>query len=94
MFRNKKNHQKIEMLYLWKMGSIKNNLEMHSSGRSEGLIVAVVDESCKLPLFDGGGQFMDDNKQVGGDEVVIKEAHEEPTNNDVVVVVDGFGEER
>jgi hypothetical protein len=81
------------MFYLWKIGSIKKDLEMRSSGRSEGLIVIVVDESCKLPLFDGGGQFMDDNEQVGGNEDAIKEAREEPTNNDVVVV-EGLGEER
>ena len=37
----------------------------------------VVDNSPKSPLFDGGGQFVDDNKQVGDNEVEIEEACED-----------------
>lgn len=37
----------------------------------------VVNESSRLPLFDGGGQFVDDNKQVGDNEVEIEEACED-----------------
>ena len=46
-------------------------LKMRPSGRNEGSTVVVVDESSKSPLFDGGGQFMNDNEQVGGNEVAI-----------------------
>ena len=35
--------------------SIINGLELRLSGRNEGPKVVVVDESSKLPLFDGGG---------------------------------------
>lgn len=43
----------------------------------------------KLPLFDGSGQSMDGNEQVRGNELAIEEAHEEPTNDNVIV--EGFG---
>jgi hypothetical protein len=73
-------------------GSIRNDLEIHPSWRNEGPTVVVMDESCKSPLFDGIGQFMDDNKQVGGNGVVIEEPREGPANNNIVV--EGFGEEQ
>ena len=47
-------------------GSIRNDLEMRPCGRNEDPIVVVVDKSSKLPLFDGDGQFVDDNEQGGG----------------------------
>lgn len=42
-------------------GSIRNDLEIHPSGRNEGPTVVVVDESSKSPFIDGSGQFVDDN---------------------------------
>ena len=73
--------------------SIRNYLEMHPSGRNEGpTVVVVVDKSSELPLFDGGGQSMDCNEQVSGNEVAIKKARERLVNNDVIV--EEFGEER
>lgn len=37
-------------------------------------MVVVVDDSSKLPLFDGGGQSVDDNEHVGGNGGEIKRA--------------------
>jgi hypothetical protein len=37
------------------------------------VVVVVVDKSSKLPLLDGDGQSMDDNEQVGGNEVPFEE---------------------
>ena len=52
----------------------------------------VVDEYLKSPLFDDGGQFVNDNEQVGGNGVAIENAREGLANHDVVVVV-GFGKD-
>ena len=35
-------------------------------------MVVVVDKSSKLPLFDGGGKFVNDNEKMGGSEVAIE----------------------
>ena len=66
-------------------GSIRKNLEVRASGRNEGPMVVVVDESSKLPLFDGGGQFVNSIKEMRGNGVAIEGAHEEPANNDIIV---------
>ena len=52
--------------------------------------MVMVDESSKSPLFDGGGQIMDGNEQVGGNELVIEGPCERATNNEVIVEI--FGE--
>ena len=67
---------------------------MTPSGRNEGpiVVVVVVDESSKSPLFDGSGQFMNNNKQLGNNGVAMKETCEGPANHDEVV--EGFGEKR
>ena len=49
-------------------GSITNDLEMHASGRNENLKV-MGNKSSKSHLFDGNGQLMKDNEQVGGNGV-------------------------
>ena len=56
------------------------------------MVVVVVDKTSKLLLFDGGGQSMDNNEQVGGDRIEIEELREGPTNEHVIV--EGFGKER
>jgi hypothetical protein len=66
--------------------------QMCPSERNEGSTMVVVGESSKSPLFDGGGQSMDDNEQVGGNGVAIEEAHEGLANDDVIR--EGFAEER
>lgn len=71
-------------------GSITNDSKMPPSGRNEGPTMMVMDESSKSPLFNGGGQSVDDNDQVGGNGVAIEEAREKTTNNNIIV---GFGEE-
>ena len=56
-------------------GSIQvgNDLEMRPSGRNEGsTVMVVVDKSFLSHFLDGGGQSVDDNKQVGGNEVQLK----------------------
>ena len=53
-------------------GSIRDNLKMRPSGRNEGLIVVVVDESSRSPFFDGNGQSVEVNEQVGGNEIAIE----------------------
>ena len=53
--------------------SIRNDLEMRLSGRNKNPTVVVVDESSKSLLFDGGGQFVDDNKRIGGNRIAIVE---------------------
>ena len=67
-----------------------------SNERNEGPIVVVVHKSFKSPLFNGGGQFMDDNEKVGGNgvaiEKAIEEAREEPANG--YIIVEGFGEDQ
>lgn len=75
-------------------GSIENDLEMYQIGRHEGLtvVVVVVNKSSKLSLFDGNGQFVNENKQVGGNGVAFEKLREGPVNNNVVI--EGFGEER
>jgi hypothetical protein len=71
----KKNHLKFrDVVFMEDNMNLKNDLEMRPSGRNEGLLVVVVDTSSKLPLFDGGGQSMDDNEQVGGNGGDIKRA--------------------
>ena len=63
---------------------------MRPSRRNEGptMVVVVVDKFCKSPLFDGGGQFIDDNEKLGGHNVVIEEASEKTTNDDIIA--EGF----
>ena len=73
-------------------GSIRNDLERRPSERNEGNMVEVVDESSKLPFFDGNEQFVDDNEKVGGDGVAIEDAREGPTNDNIII--EGFGEEQ
>lgn len=41
----------------------------------------ILDKSLKLPVFIGGGQFMDENKKMQGNEVVIIEACERQAKN-------------
>lgn len=50
------------------------------SGRNESPIVVVMDEFSKSLLFDSGGQSVDENEQVGGNEVAIEEAHQTLAN--------------
>ena len=49
---------------------------MCPSGSSGGRTVMVVDETSKLPLFDGGRQFVDGNKHVRGNGVAIEDVCE------------------
>ena len=72
------------------MGSFGNNLEMRLNGRNEGPTMVVVDEFSKSPLFNGGGQPVDGNEQVGGNGVEIEEVRQGLANNDIIVI--GFGE--
>ena len=81
-----------DVVFMKDSGSIKNDLEMHPSGRNEGPKVVVVDKSSKSPLFDGSGQYVDGNEQVGGNGNDIEESHEGPANDHVIV--EGFGKER
>lgn len=73
-------------------GSIRNNLEMCPSGRNEGPMMVVVNEYSKPPLFDGGGQFVDSNKQMGGNGVATEKTPEGLTNNNIIV--EGFSGEQ
>lgn len=73
-------------------GSIGIDLEMCPCRRNESLTMVVVDEYSKSPLLDGGGQLMDDNKQMEGNDIAIGEACERSTSHDIVVK--GFGEEQ
>ena len=59
-------------MFMENNGSIRDNLKMRPSGRNEGLIVVVVDESSRSPFFDGNGQSVEVNEQVGGNEVAIE----------------------
>lgn len=79
-------------MFMKNNGILENYLEMHPIGRNEGSIVMVVDKSSKWPLFDGGGQIVNDNEQVGGNRVAIEKPYEGPTNDKVVV--ESFDEER
>ena len=79
------------VLFMEDSGSIRNDLEMCPSERNEGPMVVVVEESSKSPLFDGGGQFVDDNEEVEGNGLAVEEACEGPVNDDVIV--EGFGGE-
>lgn len=45
---------------------------MHLHERNKGPMVVVVDDSSISFLFDSGGQFMDDRKRMGGNEIVIE----------------------
>lgn len=58
---------------------------MHLHERNKGPMVVVVDDSSISFLFDSGGQFMDDRKRMGGNEIVIEQARERPANNNIVV---------
>ena len=49
--------------------SIRNDLEIHMSGRNEGPTMVVVNEYSKSPLCDDSGHFMDGNEQVDGNGV-------------------------
>lgn len=64
---------------------------MCPSGRNESPTVVVMDEFSKLLLFDSGGQYVDDNEQVGGNEVAIEEARQTLAINGVIV--EEFGKE-
>ena len=71
-------------------GSIRNNQEMRLNGRKEDptmvVVVVVVDKFSKSPLFYGGGQFVDNNEQVGGNGVAkFEETREKMTNDDIIV---------
>ena len=73
-------------------GSIGNNLEMRPSEINEGPMVVVMDQSSKLSLFYGSGQFVDDNEQVEGNGIAVEEPRKGQGND--VVVIEGFSEER
>ena len=62
MFGNKEIHKIKDIFFMEKNGSIRNNLELHPSGRNKGPMMVEVDESSNLPLFDGNGQFVDGNE--------------------------------
>lgn len=62
------------------------------SGRSEFPTMVVVDESPKLPLFDGGRDFEERHEQVGENGVAIEEVIEELAMNGVEL--ETFVEER
>ena len=74
-----------DVVFMEISGSIKNDLEMHLSGRNEGPMVVLVDEFSKSMFVDGSGQFLDDNVQVRGNEVAIREAREGPANDNIIV---------
>lgn len=63
--------------------SIINNLEVPLSGKNEGLTMMVVNESSKLPFFDGGGRFVDGNEEVGGNGIIIENAHQKHEINNI-----------
>ena len=65
-------------------GSIRNDLDMRPSGRNEIPTMMVVDKFSKSPLFDSGGQFVNDNEYVGRNGIVIEEPREGPANNNIV----------
>ena len=50
------------VMFMEDSGSIRNDLEIRPSGRIEGPTMVVMDGSFKLPLFYGGGQFVDGNE--------------------------------
>lgn len=79
-------------MFMEDSGSIKNNLEMYPSRKNKGHAVVAMDEYSKSPFFDGGGQSVDDNKQMGGNGLAIEEAHEGSANDDIIV--DESGEEQ
>lgn len=86
-------HKNKDIVFMEDNISIRNGLEIHQNEKNEGLrvVVVVVDQSSKSPLFDGSGQCMDDNEQVGDNGVAIEEAHEGSANEDIIVE---FGGER
>ena len=92
MFGNKENHKNRNVVFIENSGSIRTNLEMRPSGRNEGHAMVVMDKYSTPALFDGGGQFVDSNDQMGGNRVAIDNASEGLTNDDVIV--EGFGEEQ
>ena len=52
-----------DVVFMEDSGGIKKNLEMGLSRGNEGpTVVVMVDESSKSPLFDGGGQSVNDNE--------------------------------
>jgi hypothetical protein len=65
-----------DSVFMEDSGSIRNNLEMHPSVANEGPTLVVVDEYFKLMFIDGGGQFVDGNKQVRDNKVEIEEGRE------------------
>ena len=67
-----------DVVFIEDSGNITSDLEMYPSGRNEDPMVVVVDKFSKLHLFDGGGQSVDDNKQVGGNGVAIEEPRKGP----------------
>ena len=83
MFGNKENHKKWGFCVYEDNGSIRNDLEMHPSGRDGGRTVVVVDEFSKSPLLDGSKQTVDDIERVRGNGVVIEDSFEKLANNDI-----------
>ena len=75
-------------MFMKDSGNIKNNLEMCKSGRNEGPTVVMVDKSSKSPLFNGGRQFMNGNKEVRGNGVAIEEKRKRLENNKIII--EGF----
>ena len=53
-------------MFMENNGRIRIDLEMRPSGKNECPTVVVVDEASKSPLFDGGGQFMNDLRPIFG----------------------------
>ena len=75
-----------DVVFMEDSGSIKDDVEMHLSGRNGGLsVVVMVNKSCKSPLFDGGGQTVYGNKQVGGNGIAIEQSRGRAENNDTIV---------
>jgi hypothetical protein len=76
------------VVFMEDRGNIKNYLEMHPSERNESLamvVVVVVDKYFKSPLFDGTGQFVDNNDEVEGNKAAIEKTREGPANDDIIV---------
>ena len=81
-----------DVVFMEDRGSIRNVLEMRPSERNGGPAVVVVNKYFKSPLFDGTGQFVDDNNEVEGNEVAIEKTHEGPANDDIII--ERFDEKR
>ena len=92
-FETKKIIKYHDVVFMEDSGSIKDDLEMHPSGKIGGpTSVVMVDESSKSPLVDGDGRSVDDNEQMGDNGVIVEQFGERATNNDIID--ESFGEEK